>query len=173
MIEPKPESLFRTYVPLAGIAALVVALDQWTKVIVRMNLVPGEAWAPWAWLARHARIVNSTNTGAAFGIFRDGALVFTIVAIVVSIGVIIYYPRVPKSQRALRLALALQLGGALGNLTDRLLQSGHVTDLISVGRFPVFNIADAAIFLGVVILLLSTFFEKPESEEPTTEGTAS
>ena len=168
----------RDYLSLALIAGTVVALDQWTKYFVRLNLAPREQWVPWEWLAPYARIINSSNTGAAFGIFKDGALFFTIVAILVSIAIIVYYPRVPRSQKALRAALALQLGGALGNLADRLIQGGQVTDYISVGRFPVFNVADAAIFFGVVILLVSSFLEgrrsrkeaeaDPGNIEPTT-----
>ncbi len=156
------------------ISGLVVALDQWSKYFVRLNLAPREQWVPWEWLAPYARIINSSNTGAAFGFFKDGALFFTVVAVLVSIAIIIYYPRVPSSQTSLRVALALQLGGAIGNLADRLLQDGQVTDYISVARFPVFNIADAAIFLGVVILLTSSFIEgrrsRKEVEADTPDG---
>jgi len=158
---------------LVLISGLVVALDQWSKYFVRLNLAPHEQWAPWEWLSPYARIINSSNTGAAFGIFKDGAIFFTVVAILVSIAIIIYYPRVPRSQKALRVALALQLGGALGNLADRLLQDGQVTDYISVAKFPVFNVADAAIFLGVVILLVSSFLEGRRSRkeaEPEAPG---
>ncbi len=166
--------LLKDYLGLVLISGLVVALDQWSKYFIRLNLAPRERWAPWEWLEPYARIINSSNTGAAFGFFKDGALFFTVVAILVSIAIIIYYPRVPRSQTALRVALALQLGGALGNLADRLLQGGQVTDYISVGRFPVFNIADAAIFLGVVILLGSSFIEgrrsRKEAEYETPDG---
>ena len=151
--------LLKDYLTLALITGTIVALDQWSKYFVRLNLALREHWVPWEWLEPYARIINSSNTGAAFGIFKDGALFFTVVAILVSIAIIFYYPRVPRSQTALRVALALQLGGALGNLADRLLQSGQVTDYISVGKFPVFNVADAAIFFGVVLLLVSSFIE--------------
>jgi signal peptidase II len=73
---------------------------------------------------------------------------------------------VPVEQRALRIALALQLGGAVGNLIDRLLQAGRVTDLISLGSFPVFNLADASISIGVAILLGSMLLEKRRQTEP-------
>ena len=152
--------LFKDYLTLALISGIVVALAQWTKYFVRLNLAPGERWVPWEWLAPYARIIHSSNTGAAFGIFKDGALFFTVLAVLVSLAIVFYYPRVPRSQTALRIALALQLGGALGNLADRLIQGGQVTDYLSVGRFPVFNIADASIFLGVVILILSSFFQE-------------
>lgn len=165
--------LVRDYLTLAAISGLVVALDQWSKYFVRLRLAERGQWVPWDWLAPYARIVNSNNTGAAFGIFKDGALFFTIVAILVSIAIIYYWPKVSRNQIALRVALALQLGGALGNLIDRLLQSGRVTDFISVGKFPVFNVADAAIFIGVVILLASSLFEgrkQRDSQDPEPES---
>lgn len=162
-------SKWRDYLSLAGIAGLVIAADQWTKYLIRARLAPGEQWAPWEWLAPYARLVHSDNTGAAFGLFKDGALFFTILALVVSSAIIIYFPRVPRSERALRFALSMQLGGAVGNLIDRLLQEGRVTDFVSLGRFPVFNVADAGISIGVAVLLISTFFggrqEPVEQEE--------
>jgi signal peptidase II len=88
------------------------------------------------------------------------------VAILVSAAIIYYFPRVPVEQRALRIALALQLGGAVGNLIDRLLQAGRVTDLISLGSFPVFNLADASISIGVAILLGSMLLQKRRPTEP-------
>jgi len=88
------------------------------------------------------------------------------VAILVSAAIIYYFPRVPAGQRALRIALALQLGGAVGNLIDRLLQAGRVTDLISLGSFPVFNLADASISIGVAILLGSMLVQRRQPTEP-------
>jgi signal peptidase II len=158
--------LVRDYLGLAGISGFVVALDQWSKVLLRLRLAPGETWSPWEWLAPYARLVHSDNTGAAFGIFQDGALFFTVVAILVSAAIVYYFPRVPAEQRALRLALALQLGGAVGNLIDRLLQAGRVTDLISLGSFPVFNLADASISIGVAILLGSMLLQKRRPTAP-------
>lgn len=165
--------LFKDFLTLALISGVVVGLDQWTKYFVRLNLAPGERWVPWEWLAPYARIINSSNTGAAFGIFKEGAIFFTVLAILVSLAIIFYYPRVPRSQTALRLALALQLGGALGNLADRLIQGGQVTDYLSVWKFPVFNVADASIFFGVVILLISSVLEERRNRneaEPESPG---
>jgi signal peptidase II len=156
----------RGYLTLAGISGFVVAADQWSKYLLRLHLAPGESWSPWEWLAPYARLVHSDNTGAAFGIFQDGATFFTAVAIIVAAAIVYYFPRVPAGQRALRIALALQLGGAVGNLIDRLLQHGRVTDLISLGRFPVFNLADASISIGVAILLASIIARRPAPSEP-------
>jgi signal peptidase II len=149
----------RDYLILAGLAGTAVALDQWTKYLVRVRLELGEIWVPWDWLAPYARIVHWNNTGAAFGLFQSGGLVFTIVAFVVSLAILYYYPRVPAGQVPLRLALALQLGGAIGNLIDRL-ALGTVTDFISIGTFPVFNLADASISIGVAVLVAGMWVEE-------------
>lgn len=162
----------RDYAVLLGLAGAVVALDQWTKYLVRTRLAFAESWSPWDWLAPFARIVHWNNTGAAFGMFQSGGLIFTVVAFIVSIAILYYYPRVPASQVPLRLALSLQLGGAVGNLIDRLSQ-GTVTDFISIGTFPVFNVADASISAGVAVLIAAMWIEErrgskagEEKEEP-------
>lgn len=85
--------------------------------------------------------------------------IFTILAILVAGAIIYYFPKVPREDWPLRLAMSLQLGGALGNLIDRLTQ-GYVIDFISVGNFPVFNVADSSIFMGVVILILSMWIKE-------------
>lgn len=149
----------RDYLVLLGLAGLVVGLDQWTKYLVQSRLAVGEPWSPWDWLSPYARIVHWNNTGAAFGIFQSGGMVFTIVAIVVAAAILYYYPRIPSGQIPLRLALGLQFGGAVGNLIDRLAR-GTVTDFISVGSFPVFNIADASISIGVAILIAGMWIEE-------------
>jgi signal peptidase II len=154
-----PLTKLRDYLILAGLGGSIVALDQWTKFLVRSNLQVGESWMPVAWLAPLVRVVHWHNTGAAFGLFPAGGLLFTVIAIFVSAAIIYYYPRVPSQQVWLRLALAMQLGGALGNLIDRLVQ-GTVTDFISIARFPVFNVADATISLGVAILVVTMWLEE-------------
>ena len=147
------------YSTLLGGAGAVIALDQWSKYLVRVNIPLGSSWMPWDWLAPYARIVHWNNTGAAFGLLPAGGTIFTIVAIIVSLAILYYYPRVPSHQPLLRIALVLQLGGAVGNLIDRLIE-GPVTDFISVGRFPVFNLADSSIFIGVLILIFMMVLEE-------------
>lgn len=161
----------RDYLWLVGAAGLVVAADQWTKYLVRTRLAFGEMWSPWEVLAPYARIVHWNNTGAAFGMFQSGGLVFTIVAIIVSAAILVYYPRVPAGQTALRLALTLQLGGAVGNLIDRLAQ-GTVTDFISLGSFPVFNLADASISAGVAVLVAAMWVEERRRREAAGDARA-
>ena len=86
-------------------------------------------------------------------------MVLTVLAFVVIGAILFYYPQVEKDDWLLRLALSLQLGGALGNLVDRL-TIGHVTDFISVGNFPVFNVADASITIGAVLLFLDVWLRE-------------
>lgn len=143
----------KDYIFLFSLAGAIVALDQWTKYLVRQNLPFQAIWSPWPWLTPFARIVHWKNTGAAFGIFQGFGDVFTILAIVVSIAILYYFPQVPRRDWTLRLAMGMQLGGAVGNLVDRLV-FGSVTDFISVGNFAVFNVADASISIGVAILIL-------------------
>lgn len=159
----------RDYIYLIVVAGSVIALDQITKAIVRSNLAIQETWIPAAWLEPYARIVNWKNTGAAFGMLQDFSTVFTILAIVVTIVILYYFPRIPSEERVLRLALGLQLGGAVGNLIDRLNQ-GYVTDFISVWNFPVFNVADASIFIGVVILVLEMWVRDRKEKQLASEA---
>ena len=82
--------------------------------------------------------------------------IFTVLAFVVAIAIIYYFPRVPRNEWLIRLAMAMQLGGAVGNLIDRLTQ-GTVTDFISVGTFAVFNVADACISVGTALLIFAVW----------------
>jgi signal peptidase II len=152
------KSAFRDYLTLAMMAGAIILLDQLTKSIVRANLALGEMWSPWAWLEPYARIVHWKNTGAAFGIFQGFGDVFTVLAFVVAGAILYYFPQVPREDWVLRLAMGLQFSGAVGNLIDRL-TIGWVTDFVSVGRFPVFNVADACISIGTVILVLGVWIK--------------
>jgi len=161
------KSVAGKYVYLFAIAGLIVALDQWTKGLVRTNLALGETWLPdsLTWLSPYARIVHWYNTGAAFGMFQSGSMVFTVLAIIVIGAIIYYFPRVENNDWTLRLAMSMQLAGAAGNLIDRLMYDGRVTDFLSVGTFPVFNVADASISLGTAILLLGVYLQERAARE--------
>ncbi len=159
-------SKIKDYGLLLVVAGSSVALDQWTKWWVRQNIEFGGQWLPeWlAWLSPYARLVHWYNSGAAFGIFQNGNLVFTILAFIVIRAIIYYYPHAESNDWTLKLAMGLQLGGAVGNLIDRLMM-GKVTDFISVGNFPVFNIADASISVGVAVLLLGVWLKEREEKK--------
>ncbi len=154
--------VFETYGLLFFVAGAIIALDQWTKWIVRTSLPLGATWLPESleWLSPYARFVHWQNSGAAFGMFQNGSMIFAALAFIVIAAIVYYFPQVEKHDWTLRLAMSMQLGGASGNLIDRLLRDGRVTDFISVGTFPVFNVADASISVGTVILLLGVYFQE-------------
>lgn len=180
--------VLKNYWTLFTIAAIIVGLDQWTKWLVRTNIPTGQSWLPDSlqWLSPYTRIVHWYNRGAAFGMFQEGSMVFTVLAFIVIAAILYYYPQVSSVDWPLRLAMSMQLGGAIGNLIDRLAR-GRVTDFISVGTFPVFNIADSSISVGCVVLLLGVWWQeriakrekmqaapdKPsEVEDPVLRGTS-
>lgn len=162
----------KNYGLLFGIGIVVIILDQWTKALVRAYLPFGAVWSPWDWLMPYARIVHWNNTGAAFGMLQGFALVFTILAVLVAAAIVYYFPRVSSDEWPLRIAMGLQFGGALGNLTDRLAHAGQVTDFISVGNFAVFNIADASITVGVIVLLVGIWTKDwiQKKQQPAAES---
>lgn len=142
---------------------LVLAIDQITKQLVRANLNLGESWPATGFV----RLTHGTNTGTAFGLFPNQTLVL-IVASVIAIGFLIYFYRTHAlPMPLLRFAIGLQLGGALGNLIDRL-RTGAVVDFIDVGRWPIFNVADSSIVVGMA-LLVGTLILTSKDKEPSSE----
>jgi signal peptidase II len=147
------------------VAIVIISLDQYTKNIIRENFeLWTDVWAPWDWMLPYARIVHVPNTGVAFGMFQGSGNIFSIVNLIVVLIIIFYYPRVPESDWSLRLAMSLQLSGAIGNVIDRF-TVGHVTDFISVGTFPVFNIADASITCGVIVLIIGVWITEVDERK--------
>ena len=138
---------------LPSVALLTAVVDQLTKHLVVATLGQYDSWALVPVLSGWVDIHHVTNTGAAFGLFQSGSTVFVIISILVSVAILFYCCYLEDGQWLVRLSLGLQLGGATGNLIDRL-RFGHVTDFIDVHMLPVFNVADAAIVWGVVLLVL-------------------
>jgi signal peptidase II len=167
---------FYEYTFLLGVASAIVAFDQWTKWLVRTRLAFNESWAPWDWLLPYARIVHIHNTGAAFGSFQAFGDVFMVLAIIVSVGILIFFPHMAQGDWLIRVVMSLELGGACGNLVDRFTQ-GRVTDFVSLGDFAVFNVADASISVGVAILIVGMLIrdwkqrQRPGSDPDTTPTT--
>ena len=164
---------FLTYLPFLLFSSLIVALDQWTKWLVRENIPFGGTWLPEGldWLSPYARIVHWQNSGAAFGIFQNGNAVFSVLATIVIIAIIYYYPQVDPADWSLRVAMGMQMAGAAGNLIDRL-RHQEVTDFISVGTFPVWNVADASITVGVGVLLLGVWLKERAERRENPQGAA-
>lgn len=153
----------KDYLFLFALSGTIILLDQWSKNVIRRNLAFGEIWPQNHWIVDYARIVHWSNTGAAFGILQQFGGVFTILAILVTGAIIYYFPRVPREDWLIRTALGLQLGGAIGNLIDRL-TIGHVTDFVSISRFAVFNVADASISIGTALLVLGLWQAERKSK---------
>jgi signal peptidase II len=139
-----------------GIAATVVILDQLTKAWLVGQLSPGEVMNV---VGDLVRLVFSQNSGALFGLFRDNAVIFGVVSLAV-IGLIVAYHARSASSLYLSVALGLLLGGAVGNMTDRL-RLGYVVDFVDIGigdfRWYTFNVADAAISTAIVMLIGAAF----------------
>ena len=132
-----------------AIAAAIIVGDLVTKWIIRARLDRGDAWPDPDW---NVRIVHFANTGAAFGIL-EGAGPLLVVTSVVGVTLILVYLFNPGVASPLvRAGLALMLGGAIGNLIDRV-GDGEVTDFIKFPEWPSFNVADSAITIGVIILV--------------------
>jgi signal peptidase II len=145
------------------IAGVVVALDQATKYLVRANLALGESVPKEGPL----RITYVTNTGAAFGILQGQTLFLMVTAFFGLAAILLYFLYPPMEHGILRLALGLQLGGAVGNLSDRV-RLGKVTDFIDVGPWPNFNVADSSIVVGVAVII--GFFLLAESRHRRAQG---
>jgi signal peptidase II len=133
------------------VALFIFLLDQGSKYLVLRSLAWGEPWNPITSLKRLVSLTLVTNTGAAFGLLPDLGILFAVVAIIVVIAILLYERHIPTDQPWLRIALGMQLGGATGNLVDRL-HYGHVIDFIDFKVLPVFNLADSAIVVGVFVL---------------------
>ncbi|MBN2500397.1 MAG: signal peptidase II [Anaerolineales bacterium] len=158
----------KDYLFLVLIAGTIILLDQWTKGIVENNLAISESWMPVEWLAPYVRIVHWWNTGSAFGMFQSAGPILTGLAVVVGAIIVLYFPQVSWQDWPLKVAMSLQLGGAMGNLIDRL-TIGHVTDFISVGTFPVFNIADSSISIGVAVLVIGVWISEQREKKEAAE----
>ena len=150
------------------LSALVIVLDISTKAIASHYLLmhqPVPVFPGFNWTLMH-------NTGAAFSFLSEASgwqrWFFSVIAIVVSVGITIWLKRLQPSQVKLAIALALILGGALGNVWDRL-TLGYVVDFIQIyydrWAWPAFNIADSAITVGAVLLVIDSLRNNPNNSE--------
>ncbi len=153
------------YTALVVLAAF--GLDQATKLAVIKNLELGESWPEEGFF----RATHVANSGSAFGLINDQNFGLIIVAFV-GVGILAYFYRSqPDPGIVLRTSIALMFAGALGNLTDRLV-NGHVTDFIDIGPWWIFNLADSSIVSGVAILAASVLLKKNDAA-PSSESEGS
>lgn len=135
-----------------GLAAIIVVLDQLTKAWLVANVAPGEVRSV---VGDSIRFVYHQNSGALFGLFRDQAIVFGLISLVVIALIVGYHARSGRSLY-MSIALGFLLGGAIGNMVDRL-RLGYVVDFVDIGigdlRFYTFNVADSGISAAIVLLV--------------------
>ncbi len=156
----------RSMAGLAVIALFVAALDQLSKHLVAARLDVGQSGDILPILSKIIRVTYVTNTGVAFGLFPGvGEFFISVVAIVVLVILLYYWHLSGDEMWLMRIALGFQLGGALGNLADRVRLGGAVRDFIDLNfwplqDWPIFNLADAAIVTGVSFLVLLMLWEE-------------
>lgn len=161
-------------IPWFALALLVIVIDQYTKAVATNNLDYAQPVQVFWWL----NITLHHNTGAAFSFLSDAGgwqrYFFSVLASAISVALAIWLVVMPRGQHLLALSIGLILGGALGNLWDRV-ALGYVVDFISVHYenhyFPTFNIADSAISVGAACMLLDSFLhrDKPAVGERKTK----
>ena len=156
----KIKSWFQAAWIVLAVAAVIIVLDQWTKQLVRQSIPEYTATIPIPALGEYFLFEHVRNYGAAFGILQNRQMLFAAIAVVVAIAILVYVRYLPLDKKFVRVLLGLQLGGAIGNLIDRLTQldeagRGYVTDFVKMGipgvyYWPNYNIADMAIVCGVI-----------------------
>jgi len=143
------------------IAAVVVIVDRVTKIFVERRF--GVPYGPREVVDHLLFLTVTRNRGAAFGLFQNFTAGFLLISAVVMVGILIYYWRLPADDWSARLGLALVFGGAVANAYDRGVK-GSVIDFIQVPHYPIFNVADSAITVGVAVLLLGTLWRSRRSQ---------
>ncbi len=146
---------------VAGIALLVFALDRITKLWVEENIPLYESRQV---VADYVRIVHTQNTGAAFGLLPERTTLLSVLSVLAVLAIVYYYRQFANSSPLVTGTLGMQLGGAFGNLLDRVTQ-GYVVDFVDVGipngiRFWAFNVADSSIVLGILFVTLLLWQEE-------------
>ena len=149
MLQRSPGRVRRSavFVRAAALGAAVVGLDQLTKDTVAAGIAPGQQQS----VLPGVHLVHVHNTGVAFGVLSGGGVV-VLACTLVALGALIAYFVSHPGRRGLWIPTGLLLGGAIGNLIDRLMH-GSVTDFIKLLHWPAFNVADIAITFGVIALL--------------------
>src|SRR3989454_8025163 len=145
---------------VAGIAVLVFALDRITKLWVEENIPLYESRQI---VGDYVRIVHAQNTGAAFGLLPERTTLLSVLSVVAVLAIVYYYRRIASNSALVSATLGMQLGGAFGNLLDRVTQ-GYVVDFVDVGlgdiRFWAFNVADSSIVVGIFVVTIALWYEE-------------
>jgi signal peptidase II len=157
-------------VKIGFIIGIAIFLDQLTKIWIRHTMELGESISI---LGSFVKITYVLNPGIAFGIHVPNGMIFTILSVLASIGIVVFLVTHWHDGMAITGSLALILGGAIGNLIDRLFFR-EVVDFIDVGiqnlRWPVFNVADSAVVIGMCFLFLTVFRTKEVKAKSESRG---
>jgi signal peptidase II len=160
--------LLRKWSPLVILTGLILLIDQLTKAWVIENMVMRETRPLVDWLLPYVQLTRSYNTGIAFGLGSGGSGVFLVLSMLIIAGLLVFYWMSPPRADVQHIALGLVIGGALGNVIDRI-QHGHVVDFVHI-VIPelvsnVSNIADHMIVIGVIVLVIDSFLEERRAAE--------
>ncbi|MEZ7171333.1 signal peptidase II [Sporosarcina sp. OR05] len=152
-----------------GIAIVIILIDQWTKWLVVQNMNLGEKISI---VEPYVGLLSHRNKGAAWGMLEGQMWLFYIVTVVVVAGIIYFFHKEAKGSPLLSSSLMLLLGGAVGNFIDRLWRK-EVVDFVDVlipvinYDFPIFNVADAALTIGVVLMIIHVFVDEKKKKKVT------
>ncbi len=143
---------------LSLIAGVILLIDQLSKYLVHLKLIPGES-IPVIKNVFHISLIH--NTGCAFGMFQHQTTVLRGLSILTIVMILVFFRQIARSERILQVGTALLMGGACGNLVDRL-RFGYVVDFLDFKIWPVFNLADSAVTVGVVLILWKLCHKKAQ-----------
>ena len=146
---------------VAAVAGVVFVLDRITKIAVETNLAVGRSVDV---IGEWVRISHVTNSGAAFGLLPERTTLLSILSVVAVFAIVYYYRRLAANSLLVSATLGMQLGGAIGNLVDRVGQ-GYVVDFVDVGvpggvRFWSFNVADSSIVVGIIAVTVLLWWQE-------------
>lgn len=155
--------MFKSNIKLLSLSVVIMMIDQFTKLLIKHFMEERESFRV---IGELLRLTYIKNPGMAFGIQIGGKLFYTIFASIASVVILVYLFRLKPENFWPRFALATILGGAIGNLIDRFIY-GEVVDFIDIRiiHWPVFNFADIAVSIGMIILIAIVIFEKGREEE--------
>jgi signal peptidase II len=151
---------------VAGVAVAVFVIDRVTKAWVSENIPLGTARPV---VGDYVRIVHAQNTGAAFGLLPERTTLLSVLSVVAVLAIVYYYRQIASNSALVSATLGMQLGGAFGNLLDRITQ-GYVVDFVDVGvgdlRFWAFNVADSSIVVGIILVTMALWYEEHRAPTP-------
>lgn len=148
--------------PILILSMLVIGLDQWTKQYIQQHMELGMSIPV---IKNIFHITYILNPGAAFGIMEHKTMFFIAIAVLLIGGILYVYPKIPAEYKLLRAGIGLMAGGAVGNVIDRA-RTGYVVDFFDFRIWPIFNIADIAIVVGVSLIIYTLLLNPDLKDEP-------